>query len=163
TGPKTVHVCYCLAPTRYVWQYDSYVQRERMGRTVQAAIYPLVKLLQRWDYAAAQRVDHFIAISTEIQARIKRYYHRDSVVIYPPVEVAERFSPANRLEDYYLVVSRLIPYKRIELAVEACTRLNLPLIVGGKGRDLARLQAIAGPTVQFIGYVPDADLPGLMA
>src|SRR5260221_10356645 len=110
TGAKTVHVCYCLAPTRYVWQYDSYVKRERLGRRVQAAIYPLIELLRRWDYAAAQRVDHFIAISTEIQTRIKRYYQRESVVIYPPVDVAERFNPTNMVEDYYLVVSRLIPY-----------------------------------------------------
>jgi glycosyltransferase involved in cell wall biosynthesis len=85
------------------------------------------------------------------------------VVIYPPVDAAARFAPSESVEDYYLVVSRLIPYKRIDLAVQACTRLNLPLIVGGNGRDRQRLEAMAGPTVKFIGYVPDADLPGLMA
>ncbi|MEP7289134.1 MAG: glycosyltransferase [Chloroflexota bacterium] len=163
TGANTIHICYCLAPTRYVWQYNAYVQRERLGRSVQVAISPLIKVLQQWDYAAAQRVTHFIAISTDIQERIKRYYKRDSVVIYPPVEAAQRFAIAETIEDYYLVVSRLIPYKRIELAVEACTRLNLPLIVGGTGRDHERLEALAGPTIKFIGYVPDADLPGLMA
>lgn len=163
TGPNTQHICYCLAPTRYVWQYDAYIQRERMGRTVQTAIYPLIKVLQRWDYAAAQRVDHFIAISTDIQGRIKHFYNRDSVVIFPPVDAAKRFAPSDTVEDYYLVVSRLIPYKRIELAVEACTRLGLPLIVGGSGRDRERLEALAGPTVKFIGYVPDSDLPELMA
>jgi glycosyltransferase involved in cell wall biosynthesis len=163
TGPKTLHICYCLAPTRYVWQYDAYVQREQFGRALRMAVSPLIRLLQRWDYAAAQRVDHLIAISTDIQARIKRYYGRDSVIIYPPVDAAERFSLSEDIEDYFLVVSRLIPYKRIDLAVEACTRLGLPLIVGGSGRDRARLEALAGPTVKFIGYVPDADLPGLMA
>ncbi len=163
TGPDTLHICYCLAPTRYVWQYDSYVQRERLGRGLQATVYPLIKALQCWDYAAAQRVDCFIAISTDIQQRIKRFYRRDSTVIYPPVDAAERFSPSSTIEDYYLVVSRLIPYKRIELAVEACTRLDLPLIVGGSGRDRERLEALAGPTVKFIGYVPDSDLPDLMA
>ncbi len=163
TGPNTLHICYCLAPTRYVWQYDAYVQRERIGRALQAALWPAIRLLQRWDYAAAQRVDHFIAISTEIRERIRRYYRRDSVVIYPPVDAAARFTPSEAVEDFYLVVSRLIPYKRIDLAVQACTRLNLPLIVGGSGRDRQRLEAMAGPTVKFIGYVSDADLPGLMA
>lgn len=163
TGSKTLHICYCLAPTRYVWQYDAYVQREQFGRVLQMAVSPMIKLLRRWDYAAAQRVDHFIAISMDIQARIKRYYGRDSVIIYPPVDAAERFGLSERVEDYFLVVSRLIPYKRIDLAVEACTQLGLPLIVGGSGRDRARLEALAGPTVEFVGYVPDADLPGLMA
>jgi glycosyltransferase involved in cell wall biosynthesis len=162
-GKNSVHVCYCLAPTRYVWQYDLYVQRERLGGMIQSALLPLIKVLQRWDYAAAQRVDHFIAISTDIQDRIKRFYDRDSVVIFPPVDVKKRFLISETIEDYYLVVSRLIPYKRIELVVEACTRLNLPLLVGGKGRDLEALKAIAGPTVKFLGYVPDEELPALMA
>ncbi len=165
TGANALHICYCLAPTRYVWQYDAYVTRERLGQALRLALLPMIRLLQRWDYAAAQRIDHFIAISTEVQDRIKRYYHRDSVVIYPPVDVAGRFKPdiTGQHDDYYLVVSRLIPYKGIDLAVEACTRLGLPLIVAGKGRDRDRLEAMAGPTVKFVGYVPDADLPGLMA
>lgn len=162
-GPETVHVCYCLAPTRYVWQFDDYMARERLGRLAKILAGPVVRRLQRWDFAAAQRVDHFIAISTEIQARIKRYYGRDSTVIYPPVDAAERFTPSSVVEDYYLVVSRLIPYKRIELAVQACTQLDLPLIVAGSGRDREQLQALAGPTIKFIGRVPDADLPDLMA
>ncbi|HLY28053.1 MAG TPA: glycosyltransferase [Aggregatilineales bacterium] len=165
TGPNTLHVCYCLAPTRYVWQYESYVRRERVGGLVQAALSPLISVLRRWDYAAAQRVTHFIAISTEVRERIKRFYQRESVVIYPPVDT-ERFARAasvDQVEDYYLVLSRLIPYKRIDLAVEACTRLGLPLIVAGSGRDRQRLETLAGPTVNFAGYVPDADLPSLMA
>ncbi len=162
-GPNTLHICYCLAPTRYVWQYDAYVKRERLGRGLQLAAAPLIKLLQRWDYAAAQHVDHFVAISTEIQERIRRFYGRDSVVIYPPVDAASRFAPSETVEDYYLVVSRLVPYKRIDVAVEACTRLGLPLIVGGSGRDRERLEALAGPTVKFVGHVPDVDLPRLMA
>jgi glycosyltransferase involved in cell wall biosynthesis len=164
-GSKTLHLCYCLAPTRYVWQYSAYVGREQLGKVAQLAIWPIIRLLQCWDYAAAQRVDHFIAISSEIQERIKRYYNRDSVVIYPPVDAARRFTPceSSAVEDYYLVVSRLIPYKRIDLAVQACTRLGLPLVVGGSGRDRERLEAMAGPTIKFIGYVPDSELPELMA
>ncbi len=159
---KTLHVCYCLAPTRYVWQLDAYIAREGLGGVVEAGLRPLIAGLRRWDYAAAQRVDRLIAISTEIQQRIKTYYDRDSEIIFPPVDTT-RFQPSNTVEDYYLVVSRLIPYKRIDLAVQAATRLGVPLKVGGKGRDLERLQALAGPTVEFLGYVADDDLPDLMA
>lgn len=162
-GPATTHICYCLAPTRYVWQPEAYMDREQLGAGLRLALAPILALLRRWDFAAAQRVHHFIAISTEIQARIRRYYQRDSVVIYPPVEAAERFSPASTVEDYYLIVSRLIPYKRIDLAVKACTQLGLPLVIAGSGRDREALEAIAGPTVKFLGRVSDADLPDLMA
>lgn len=159
---SAVHVCYCLAPTRYVWQLDAYMDRENMGKATRLMLRPLVSLLKRWDYAAAQRVDHFIAISTEIQARIRQFYGCESVVIYPPVETA-RFKPVEAAGDYFLIVSRLIPYKRIDLAVQACTQLGLPLLVAGSGRDRERLEQMAGPTVKFLGYVPDADLPDLMA
>lgn len=164
-GPNTVHVCYCLAPTRYVWQLDGYLAREGLGAAAKMVLRPLVSWLKRWDYAAAQRVTHFIAISTEIQQRIQQYYNRESVIIYPPVQT-QRFMPvsdAAQVGDYFLIVSRLIPYKRIDLAVQAATRLNLPLKIGGKGRDLERLKSMAGPTVEFLGFVPDDDLPDLMA
>lgn len=163
TVPETLHICYCLAPTRYVWMLDDYLGRENFGAGVRLASRLVARLYRRWDYAAAQRVDHFIAISREIQTRIRRFYGRDSTIIYPPAEVAERFQPSPVTEDYFLIVSRLIPYKRIDLAVQACTRLGLPLLIGGKGRDRARLEAMAGPTVQFLGYVPDEDLPDLFA
>ena len=160
--PQTLHICYCLAPTRYVWQLDVYIAREGLGKLADLALRPLVAALKRWDYAAAQRVDHFIAISSEIQQRIKTYYNRDSVIIYPPVNTS-RFQPASTHADYYLIVSRLIPYKRIDLAIQAANRLGVSLKIGGKGRDLERLQALAGPTIEFLGYVPEDDLPDLMA
>lgn len=163
TGADTLHICYCLAPTRYIWNLERYLDREQFGPSVRLAAKIVARLFKRWDYAAAQRVDHFIAISTEIQARIRRYYNRDSQIIYPPVDVADRFAPSEVTEDYFLIISRLVPYKRIDLAVQACTRLGLPLLVGGKGRDRDRLEAMAGPTVQFLGFVPDADLPDLFA
>jgi glycosyltransferase involved in cell wall biosynthesis len=163
TGPNALHICYCLAPTRYVWDVKAYLERESFGLSVQMAARLAARVLKRWDYAAAQRVDHFIAISTEIQARIRHHYGRESAIIYPPAEVAERFTPTPAHDDYFLVVSRLIPYKRIDLAVQACTQLGLPLLVGGKGRDRERLKAMAGPTVQFLGFVPDDDLPDLFA
>jgi glycosyltransferase involved in cell wall biosynthesis len=140
-----LHICYCLAPTRYVWQLDSYVAREGLGDSAKQALKPLINLLQRWDYDAAQRVNHFIAISTDIQDRIKRYYNRESVIIFPPVDTT-RFTPVapSEVEDYFLIVSRLIPYKRIDLAVQAATRLGVKLKIGGKGRDLERLKSMAG-------------------
>lgn len=161
---KSLHICYCLAPTRYVWQLDAYLKREGIGKVIEAGLRPLIAMMKQWDYVAAQRVSHFIAISTEIQDRIKTYYDRESVIIFPPVDTS-RFQPVpeNEVEDYFLVVSRLIPYKRIDLAVQAATRLNLPLKVGGTGRDMERLQATAGSTVEFLGYVPNEDLPELMA
>ncbi len=157
-----LHVCYCLAPTRYVWQFAEYVARERLSNRAAMILRPVIARLRKWDYDAAQRVDHFIAISTEIRERIARFYRRDSVVIYPPVDT-DRYAPADWVDDYFLVVSRLIPYKRVDLAVQACTRLGVRLLVAGDGRDRARLESLAGPTVEFLGRVPDADLPDLMA
>jgi glycosyltransferase involved in cell wall biosynthesis len=159
---KSLHVCYCLAPTRYVWDLDEYAAREALPRVIKAALRPLIALLRRWDYQAAQRVDRFVAISREIQDRIRRYYGRESVIIYPPVET-ERFQPASTHDDYYLIVSRLIPYKRIDLAVRAFTQLGLPLVVVGSGRDREALEELAGPTVTFQGRVPDEELPDLFA
>ena len=159
TGDAT-HICYCLAPTRYVWDFDAYAARESLPNAVKTALRPVIALLRRWDYVAAQRVDHFVAISREIRGRIRRYYDRDAVVIHPPVETG-RFRPLQDVEDYYLIVSRLIPYKRIDLAVRAFNELGRPLVIAGDGRDRESLEAVAGPNVSFLGYVPDEDLPGL--
>ena len=158
------HVCYCLSPTRYVWDFDTYAGHEGLGPAVRLALRPVLDWLRRWDYAAAQRVDQFIAISTEVQQRIRRFYDRESVIIHPPVDTA-RFAAADAPHpgDYYLSLGRLIPYKRVDLAVQACTQLKRPLLVAGDGRDRARLERIAGPTVKFLGRVPEADVPALMA
>jgi glycosyltransferase involved in cell wall biosynthesis len=115
-----------------------------------------------WDRLAAERVDRFVAISTEVQRRIFKYYRRDSVVIYPPVDTG-RFAVAPSHDDFYLSIGRLVPYKRVDLVVQACTELGLPLKVGGAGRDLERLKSMAGPTVEFLGYVSDDELVDLMA
>ncbi|MEO0564168.1 MAG: glycosyltransferase [Chloroflexota bacterium] len=159
---QTLHICYCLTPTRYVWQIDAYLNREGYGPLVGTAIRPLISFLRFWDFAATRGVHHFIAISTAIQDRIKTYYKRPSDIIYPPVET-DRFQPADSYDDYYLVVSRLIPYKRIDLAVRAATKIGAPLKVGGHGRALDKLKEIAGPTVEFLGFVPDDELSDLMA
>jgi glycosyltransferase involved in cell wall biosynthesis len=159
---SALHICYCLAPTRYVWTFDEYTQREKLSDTTRSILKPIVSSLRRWDYAAAQRVDHFIAISHEIRERIKTYYNRDSIVIHPPVDL-RRYQPQKNPGDYFLIVSRLIPYKRIDLAIEAFNRLGLPLVIAGDGRDRARLETLAKPNVQFLGRVPETDLPDLMA
>ncbi len=164
TPPGTVHICYCLTPTRYVWAYDAYARREGLGRAAGAALGPVLAWLRAWDRLAADRVDYFVAISREVQARIRKYYRRESTIIYPPVDTA-RFAACtvSQPEDYYLIVSRLIPNKSIDLAVRAFSRLGRPLLVGGTGRDRARLEALAGPNVKFLGAVPPDDLPDLMA
>ena len=162
--PESLHICYCLTPTRYVWQLDNYLSGEDLGATAKMLLPPLVALLRSWDYAAAQRVSHFIAISTAVQERISRFYGRRSAVIFPPVETARFQSAASAdVEDYYLVVSRLIPYKRIDLAVQAATELGYRLKIAGAGRDRQRLESLAGENVEFLGFVPEEDLPRLMA
>ncbi len=162
--PESLHICYCLTPTRYVWQLDSYLAGEDLSASAKWLLRPLVSLLKRWDYAAAQRVSHFIAISTAVQARISRYYGRASTVIFPPVETARFAAMASEsVGDYYLIVSRLIPYKRIDLAIQAAGALGLKLKIAGAGRDRERLRALAGDNVEFLGFVPEAELPGLMA
>ena len=162
TPPETVHISYCLTPTRFLWQYQSYRQREGIGRVANALLQPILTWQRQFDRLAADRVDYFIAISREVQARIRKYYRRDSVVIHPPVDTT-RFRPSGEPPgDYFLVVSRLIPYKRVDLAVQACTRLNLPLLVVGDGRDRKSLERMAGPTVRFLGRVPHEEIVRLM-
>ncbi len=163
TRPDGLHICYCLTPTRYVWMTETYLAREGLGPGVAWMLKPLLIWLRRWDFAAAQRVTHFVAISTAVRERIRRYYRRDSVIIFPPVDT-DRFRPNGRApERFFLVLSRLIPYKRIDLAVEACNRLGAHLIVAGDGRDRPRLEALAGPTIEFLGRVSDAEAADLMA
>lgn len=156
TSPETLHLCYCLTPARFLWNYKEYAGRERIPWLMRAFLPLFIDRLRLWDRAAADRVDHFVAISQEVQARIKRFYQRDSTLIYPPVD-AERFRLANP-EDYFLVVSRLIPYKRIDIAIQAFNDLGLPLLIIGEGRDEKRLKAMAGPNINFLGRLADGQL-----
>lgn len=162
TGPETLHICYCLTPTRYVWRYHQYAEQENLSWAVRQALAPFLTRLRLWDRLAADRVDFFIAISKAVRRRIAKVYRRDSVIIYPPVD-ASRFEPSNRVDDYYLFVGRLVPYRRLDVLIEAFNKMARPLLIAGSGRDQERLESLAGPTVQFLGYVPDAELPDLMA
>lgn len=159
---SATHVCYCLTPTRYVWEPEDYLRHEVLppgGRLALAASLPV---LRRWDRAAARRVHHFVAISTVVRDRIRQFYDRDSTVIFPPAEVGP-FVAAPPPEDYYLILARLVPYKRIDLAVEAFSRLGRRLLVVGAGRDRERLEALAGPTVSFLGRQPRGEVQSLLA
>lgn len=152
TRPGQVHICYCNTPIRYYWShYDEYKKDPGFGKLnwlVRLAMPIMIPPLKRSDYKAAQAVDVFIANSTEVQKRIKKYYDRPSIVIHPPVEI-DRFEPARTRGDYYVALGRQIPYKRIDLAVAAATKLNIPLKVFGNGSEHQKLVAMAGPSVQF--------------
>jgi len=152
-----VHVSYCHTPMRWVWRYEDYSERAGFSRLTRLLLPPLLSVLKLWDLRASRQPDYFIANSKVVAERIRKFYGRDSVVIPPPIDV-KRFTPAipdQPAEDFYLVLSRLVPYKRIDLAVEACTRLNRKLVVIGDGPDRARLEKLAGPSVQFLGRQPD--------
>jgi len=154
TSAETEHVCYCLTPARFLWSYHAYMQREGVGRLARIGLQPFLKSLRQWDRLAADRVDRFVAISRTVQRRIYKHYRRDSQIIYPPVDTRP-FDRDVQPEDYFLVVSRLVPYKRIDLAVRAFNALGLPLRIIGDGRDRAALQAIAQSNIEFLGYVDD--------
>lgn len=162
SGPETMHVCYCLTPTRYVWRYHQYAEQENLGRLTRTGLVPFLTYLRQWDRLAADRVDHFIAISDEVRRRIAKVYRREATIIYPPVDT-ERFEPGTQTEEYYLFVGRLVPYRRLDVLVEAFNQLDRPLYIAGSGRDRERLEALAGPNVRFLGFVDDEELPDLLA
>ncbi len=159
-----VHICYTHSPMRFAWGLDAYIERERLPSATRLALRPLMTLFRRQDRATLPRVNRFIANSTAVRDRIRAYWGRDATVIHPPVEVeAFRPVPESEVGDYFLMVSRLVPYKRFDLAIEACNRLGLPLWIAGSGRDRAALEAKAGPTVRFLGRVSDDELRRLYA
>lgn len=157
-GSRPVHACYCHTPMRFAWDYDRYIAHETNSRFLARMARVLVPLLKWWDVHTSRRVDAFISNSTAVKHRVQKRYHRGAVVIHPPVDTNR---PACApvvpdLTDYYLVVSRLVSYKGLDLAVRACTSSSRNLVVIGTGPDLARLQSMAGPTVQFVGWQTDA-------
>jgi len=153
------NVCYCFTPPRYLWDLRDAYAPGLAGR-VSA---PAVRWLRTRDQAAAARVTRFLAISQTVAERIRRIYDRDCKVIYPPVEV-DRIAPTGSApEDFYLVVSRLVGYKRVDLAVQACSRTGRRLVVVGAGPDLGRLRRMAGPTVEFSGALADGEVAELYA
>jgi glycosyltransferase involved in cell wall biosynthesis len=158
--PGARHLCYCFTPMRYVWDlYEDYVGAGALARV---ALPPVAAALRRWDRRTSRRVDRFVAISRFVADRIQRCYGRAADVIYPPVDV-QRFEIAPDGDDFYLVVSALVPYKRVDLAVQAATRLGRRLLVVGTGPEERRLRAMAGAGVEFLGWRGDEEVAGLYA
>ncbi|MDD3487296.1 MAG: glycosyltransferase [Candidatus Moranbacteria bacterium] len=162
--PKTVHVCYCHSPMRFVWDWnEKYLSDQNLGRSRKLFARLLLNYVRIWDKAAADRPDFFIANSKYTAARIRKYYGRESVVVYPPVEIKdlEPKSPIGDLgsmrEKFFLIVSRLSPYKKIEVAIEAMNKLNLPLTVIGEGEKkyVKYLKSVAGPKTKILGWKSD--------
>ena len=154
------HLCYCFTPMRYAWS----LQQEYFGRNSakRAVLELMLGRLRKWDRAASARVDRFVAISRHVQARIQEYYGRESVVVYPPV-ATQFFTPDDRggHDDYDLVVSALVPYKRVDLAVRAYAQTGFPLKIAGAGTELEALKMLAAPNVEFLGRVPDEQIRDL--
>jgi glycosyltransferase involved in cell wall biosynthesis len=165
TKPSTKHIAYLFTPTRYYWSnYHGYLKDTGFG-----PISPLVRLLlprmarsmRQWDYAASQRPDQIFSISNAVSLRIEKYYRRSAEVIYPPLDL-DRFHVGPK-QDFYLVVSRLIPYKRTDLAIEACRLLGRKLIVVGDGSEIGRLKGMAGPETKFLGRLSDRQVAEYMS
>lgn len=160
TRPDALHVCYCHSPIRYVW--DLYYEYQRSAGAVKgAAMRGIIHDLRQWDYLAAQRVDLFVSNSNYVAKRISKYYGRDSVTVNPSV-IPNPNPVVEEPLDYYLVVSRFVRYKRVDLAIEACNILGRELIVvGSGGEEEERLRQLAGPTVHFLGGIPDEEVQAL--
>jgi glycosyltransferase involved in cell wall biosynthesis len=158
TNARTCHVCYCHSPMRYLWDfYHGY----KNGRTMGAVSRPIFSLaahyLRMWDALSAQRVDHFVANSRTVAARIRKHYRREAAVIHPPVDVGAGYL-ASRVEDYYLFVGQLVDYKRADIAIEVCNRLGRSLRVVGEGDQYRTLRRLAGPSIAFCGPLSDREL-----
>lgn len=175
TSPRTLHICYCLTPTRYLWSgYDEYFSNPFFRFITR----PIVWYLRCWDLMAADRPDIMIAISQEVQERIKKYYGREAEVIYPPITLFNKDTESGKSEsgitnyelqrvtnnhklipdNYFLVVSRLVRYKRVDLAIRACNRLKLPLVIIGTGSEEKKLRKIAGSTIYFLRDLTDEEV-----
>ena len=156
------HFCYCHTPMRYVWdQRQVYFGPERLGAVRSRLLRPVLAGLARWDQKTAGRVDRFVANSRHVADRIRRYYNRGAIVVYPPVDTAFYTPLGVEPSAYFLIVSALSPYKRIDLAIEATARAGVPLKIAGTGPDRTRLEALAGDHVEFLGAVTNDQLRDL--
>lgn len=158
TGPKTLHICYCCTPTRYLWSnYHEYLQESNFNFFVNKAIPGLTNKLRLWDRVAADRPDKYVCISKYIASRIKKYYKKDAIVIYPPVDTSF-YQPTDKIGDYYLVVGRLIPYKKVDIVIKAFNDLGLPLKIIGSGPESKKLKKMAGENIEFLSDLSDKEV-----
>lgn len=155
TGEKTLHVCYCHTPTRYLWSdTHSYIAELRIPRFIKSFLPPVLSRLRVWDKQAADRVDVFIANSETVKQRIKKYYRKEAHVIHPPVDT-HRYNISNKPKEYFLIGGRLVAYKRYDMVIEAANKTGLPLKIFGSGPVEKDLKKMAGPNVEFLGRVDE--------
>lgn len=155
TKPETIHICYCHTPSRYLW--EPYLDPRANSGPFSMIRRKVAHLLRIWDRVAADRVDYFIANSNYVAKRIKKYYSRDSIVIYPPVNV-DKFKPKDTYSDYFLFVSRLVGYKKCDLVIDAFNDLGLPLKIIGQGPEKKRLMKKTNKNIEFLGYLSDDEI-----
>jgi glycosyltransferase involved in cell wall biosynthesis len=156
TRSDALHVCYCHTPMRWIWRFNDYVRREKLALSKRLILPMALKGLKAWDIDAARQPDQYVANSSFVAQRIRECYGREAVVIPPPID-AGRFSIQPHQEDYYLVLARLVSYKRIDLAIGACNLLKRKLVIIGSGPEADNLRALAGPTITMLGHVSDAE------
>jgi len=162
-NPNAIHICYCHTPTRYLWSdTHSYLEGLNCSPLIKKVLFIILNHLRSWDYQVAQRVDYFIANSNFVAQRIKKYYQRESKVIYPPVEV-DKFDINDNIGKYYLVVSRLRPYKKVDLAIQAFNQMRIPLKIIGTGEEEKELRKMAKNNIEFLGPVSDKEKAKYMA
>jgi glycosyltransferase involved in cell wall biosynthesis len=155
TKPETRHICYCHSPMRFVWDwYYNYLRENKIGKLKKLILYPLINYLRVWDRISAKRVDLWLANSQHTARRLKKYYRVDSKIVYPPVDV-KHFEVTRDNAGYFLVVSRLSPYKRVDLAVKAFNQLGMHLVVIGTGEQEKQLKKMANKNIEFLGFKPD--------
>ncbi|MBD0779696.1 glycosyltransferase [Maribacter sp. ANRC-HE7] len=163
TRPDQLHISYVYSPVRYAWDlYSQYIKEAKLDRGIKGffARYFLFKL-RLWDYSTANRPDYYIAISKYVAKRIKKIYNKESIVIYPPVDTAS-FTLTTSTSDYYITCSRMVPYKKIDLIVEAFSKTNKKLIVIGDGPDYKKIKKLAGPSVDLKGYIEKEEMQKLI-
>jgi glycosyltransferase involved in cell wall biosynthesis len=162
TRPATLHICYCHTPMRYAWdQFDAYFGPQRIGRVASGAMRRLMAAMARWDRDTADRVDRYVTNSQHVAGRIRRYYNREATVVHPPVDTDFFHPSAAAPERFALVVSALVPYKRLDVAIEACQLAGVPLKIVGTGPDRARLEKMGGAHVEFLGYRSNEEIRDL--
>jgi glycosyltransferase involved in cell wall biosynthesis len=162
-SPGALHICYCHTPMRYVWElYDEYFGPGRAGLMTRAAMSIVAPRLREWDVRSSDRVNFFIANSRNVADRIRQYYRRPADVIHPPVNI-DQFTVSENDEGYYLIVSALVPYKRVDLAIDAFNQIGERLVVVGTGPESKRLQSLANKNIEFLGWQNDLELSKLYA
>jgi len=163
TRPETLHICYCHTPTRYVWDdSQKYINEFSYPKLIKRFVPPFLNYLRLWDEAASARPDVYLANSRFVASRIKKYYGRRAEVICPPVKT-RRFYLSGKNNDYFLMLARFLPYKKIDLAIAAFNKLGWPLKIIGDGPDRRHLRKIAGPNIEFTGLVAEKELPNYFA